>query len=323
VSRERGVEVVSVENPEGLFEGPVVPPDLGGKVELSIATDAVSPWKRIFHRFRRNRVAMVALAFIVLMVLVAVFAPLLAPYPPKETSSAINQTPSAEHLLGTDDVGRDILSDVMYGARVSLAVGALTILMAATVAIPIGLFTGYAGGWVDSVTGRLMEALMTVPGLVLALVIAALLGSSIPLVSLAIAIPFVPGYVRLLRASVLAVREETFIEASRAVGVSRRRMIAKHVLPNVASPLIVQIAVSFGYALLAEAGLSFLGFGPGLSWGSQLSEAYHFVLEDPWGLIPAGTAIFLTVLAFNLLGDGLRDSLGRETFVIKPEAATV
>jgi ABC-type dipeptide/oligopeptide/nickel transport system permease subunit len=169
---------------------------------------------------------------------------------------------------------------------------------------------------------RIMDALFTFPPLMLALALAALLGASVTNASIAIAIPFIPGYARLVRAEVLSVREEAFIEASRSVGVSSGRMLRRHVLPNVASPLIVQVAVSFGYALLAEAGLSFLGFGvqpPNASWGTMLQSAYNFVLQKPWPMIPPGVAIVLTVLAFNLVGDGLRDSLGREVFKVKEE----
>jgi ABC-type dipeptide/oligopeptide/nickel transport system permease subunit len=280
-----------------------------------------TPLHRLFSRFSKNRPGMIALAFLIFVVVVAIAAPLVAPHNPAHISlNAINQGPSTAHWLGTDDLGRDILSRLIYGAQVSMRVSGLVVLLAAAAAVPIGLTAGYFGHWVDAVLMRIMDALFTFPPLMLALGLAALLGPSLTNASIAIAIPFIPGYARLVRAEVLSVREEPFIEASRSVGVSSGRMLRRHVLPNVASPLIVQVAVSFGYALLAEAGLSFLGFGvqpPHASWGTMLESAYNFVLDKPWPMIPPGVAIMLTVLAFNLVGDGLRDSLGREVFKVK------
>jgi peptide/nickel transport system permease protein len=285
-----------------------------------VGAEGVAPWRRLVRRFRKNRSAMLALGFLVFVVLVAVLAPLLAPDSPTSTSVAVNQGPSAAHWLGTDDVGGDILSKLMYGAQVSMRACSQIVFMATAVALPLGLVAGYFGKWTDAGIMRVMDALFTFPPLVLALAVAALLGPSITNVSIAIAIVFVPGFTRLIRAQVLAVREETFMEASRSVGAGSARMMAKHLLPNVSSPLIVQVALSFGFALLAEAGLSFLGFGvqiPSSSWGTMLGAAYPFMLDKPWPMFPPGIAIFLTVLAFNLVGDGLRDSLGRETFRVK------
>jgi peptide/nickel transport system permease protein len=181
--------------------------------------------------------------------------------------------------------------------------------------VPIGLAAGYFAGPTDNVLMRLMDALFAFPPLILAITVVALLGRSLHNESIAIAVTFTPGFARVIRGQVLAVREETFIEASRSVGAGPLRMIRRHILPNVASPLIVQTALSFGYALLAEAGLSFLGLGvqpPSASWGVMLQEAYQFVLSDPWATVVPGVAIALTVLSFNFVGDGLRDALGRE-----------
>jgi peptide/nickel transport system permease protein len=231
--------------------------------------------------------------------------------------------PSASHLLGTDDLGRDILSRVIYGARSSMAAAFLIVFLGLVVALPIGLVSGYLAGRVDAVVMRLMDVLFTFPPLVLALAVTAMLGPSLIHASIALALVFVPSFVRLIRGQVLAVREELYIEASRSSGLSDARILVRHVLPNVASPIVVQAAVSLGYALLAEAGLSFLGLGtqpPTASWGTMLSEAFTFVLNKPWPLIPPGLAIFLAVLAFNLVGDGLRDALGREHFQIAPRA---
>ena len=282
---------------------------------------SLTPWRRLISRFVRNRPGMIALIFLTVVVAVAIAAPLVAPQDPAHVSlTRINQGPSGAHWLGTDDLGRDILSRLIYGARVSMRVAGLVVLLAAAAALPIGLLAGYFGRAVDASLMRVMDALFTFPPLMLALALAALLGPSLTNASIAIAIPFIPGFARLVRAEVLAVKEEPFIEASRSVGASSGRMLRRHVLPNVASPLIVQVAVAFGYALLAEAALSFLGFGvqpPNASWGTMLQSAYNFVLDKPWAMIPPGVAIMLTVLAFNLVGDGLRDSLGREVIKVK------
>lgn len=289
----------------GLRHAPTLDP------ETLEAPATPAPWRRLAHNFRRNRAAMTGLVFVGVVVLLALLAPWIAPYPanyisPNAAVSVKNQGPSLEHLLGTDFVGSDLLSQILWGARTSLAVTFLAVGIATVVAVPVGLVAGYVGRWVDSVIMRISDALFAIPPLILALVIAALLGRTVPLVALAIAVPFVPGFVRLVRAETLGVREETYIEAARAVGVPMPRMLRRHVFPNAAPPLIVQLALGLGYALLAEAGLSFLGFGPGLSWGTTLQTGYQYMLSAPWPMIPPGTAIFLTVLAFNLVGDGLR-----------------
>jgi peptide/nickel transport system permease protein len=282
-----------------------------------------SLWGRAFRRFVRNRLALAGFCFIVVVVTTAVFAPWLWPQNPvTQHLNQLNQGPSAAHWLGMDDLGRDLLSRLIQGTRVSMQVCLGVILLAVGVALPIGLISGYFGGIVDSIIMRVMDAMFTLPVLALALAIAALLGPSIFHTSIAIAVGFVPGLVRIVRGQALAVREEAYVEASRSVGISQFRMLRRHIFPNVAAPLIVQIAISFGYALLAEAGLSFLGLGvqpPNSSWGTMLQDAYQFILVAPWGLFPPGIAIALTVLSFNLVGDGLRDALGREVFVVRRE----
>ncbi len=289
--------------------------------DFDLSANSVSLWRRSARRFAHDRVAMVGLVVIVLVVLTAIFAPWIWPQSPiAQHLNSLNQTPSRAHWLGTDFLGRDVLSRLIQGTRVSMQVCLGVVLLAIAVALPVGLVSGYVGGWVDAVIMRVMDGMFTLPTLALALAVAALLGPSVFHSSVAIAIGFVPGFVRLVRGQALAVREEAYIEASRSIGVSQFRMIRKHVLPNVAAPLIVQVAVSFGYALLAEAGLSFLGLGvqpPNASWGTMLEYAFSYILSDPWGLFPPGIAIAITVLAFNLVGDGLRDSLGRETFVAR------
>lgn len=271
--------------------------------------------RRTASRFLHDRTAMAGAVFVVVLVAAALLAPEMAPYSPTANFPAVNAGPSAAHWLGTDDVGRDLLSRLLFGARISLEAATLVTALALIVAAPIGLVAGYFAGRTDNVLMRVIDALFAFPPLILAITVAALLGRSLHNESIAIAVTFVPGLTRVVRAQVLAVREETFIEASRAVGAGPLRMIGRHVLPNVASPLIIQTAVILGYALLAEAGLSFLGLGvqpPSASWGVMLQEAYQFVLVDPWATVIPGLAIALTVLSFNLVGDGLRDALGRE-----------
>jgi peptide/nickel transport system permease protein len=196
----------------------------------------------------------------------------------------------------------------------------LVVTIATSIALVLGLASGYFGGWLGAVIDRCMDALFTFPPLTLALAIAALLGASLTNASIAIAIVFIPGLVRVIRSQVLAVREETFVEAARSVGTTDRRMLRKHVLPNVVSPVIVQAALAFGYAIGAEAGLSFLGLGvnpPTASWGVMLQEAYARINETQWPLIPPAVAILVAILAFNLVGDGLRDALGRESVAVE------
>jgi peptide/nickel transport system permease protein len=289
--------------------------------EVAVTVDEVTsptPWRRLVRRFSHNPTAVIGLVFLAALVFVAIFATVVQPQnPATQHLNNLNEGPSAAHWLGTDDTGRDLLSRIVSGARVSMRVCAQVVVLAVLVALPLGLIAGYFGKWIDALIMRVMDALFTFPPLMLALGLAALLGPSLTNASIAIAIPFVPGFVRVLRAQVLAVREEAFIEASRSIGAGSGRMLRRHIFPNVASPLIVQVALSFGYALLAEAGLSFLGFGvqpPNASWGTMLQSAYQFINDKPWPLFPPGIAIALTVLAFNLVGDGLRDALGREIF---------
>jgi ABC-type dipeptide/oligopeptide/nickel transport system permease subunit len=271
--------------------------------------------RRFISRFLHDRVAMAGAIFVLLVVLVALLAPVVAPYSPTANFGVINGGPSSAHWLGTDDVGRDLLSRLIYGARISLEAAVIVVVLALAVSVPIGLTAGYFAGRTDNVLMRIMDAMFAFPPLILAITVAALLGRSLHNEAIAIAITFVPGLVRVVRGQVLAVREETYIEASRSLGAGSVRMVGRHVLPNVASPLIIQTAVILGYALLAEAGLSFLGLGvqpPDASWGVMLQEAYQFILSDPWATVIPGLAIALTVLSFNFVGDGLRDALGRE-----------
>jgi peptide/nickel transport system ATP-binding protein len=267
-------------------------------------------------RFLHQRWAIAGLVFLLIVIVAAIFAPLVAPHAPDaQDINAVNAGPSAAHWLGTDDLGRDILSRLIWGARISLRVSFEIVALAAVVAIPLGLIAGFFRGAVDSVIMRTMDALFSFPPLILALTVAALLGADINDAAIAIAIVFVPSFVRLLRGEVIAVREEAYIESARSLGATSKRLVSRHVVPNVASPIIIQMALALGFALLTEAGLSFLGVGeqpPTPSWGGMLQEGFQFINTAPWALVFPGLAIMFTVLAFNLVADGLRDSLGRE-----------
>jgi oligopeptide/dipeptide ABC transporter ATP-binding protein len=267
-------------------------------------------------RFLHQHWAIAGLVFLLVVIVAAIFAPLIAPHPPDtQDINAVNAAPSASHWFGTDDLGRDILSRLIWGARISLRAAFEIVGIAAVVAIPLGLIAGFFRGAVDSVIMRAMDALFSFPPLILALTVAALLGADVNDASIAIAIVFVPSFVRLLRGEVIAVREEAYIESARSLGATSNRLVARHVVPNVASPIIIQLALALGFALLTEAGLSFLGIGeqpPIPSWGGMLQEGFQFINSAPWAVIFPGIAIMLTVLAFNLVADGLRDSLGRE-----------
>ena len=234
-----------------------------------------------WHRFRKERFAMGGLVFLLVVIVAAIFAPLIAPYDPNtQNLNLINAGPSLAHWLGTDDLGRDILSRLIWGGRTSLRATFEIVAVAAVIAIPLGLIAGFFRGAVDSVIMRLMDAMFSFPPLILALTVAALLGASVNDTALAIGIVFVPGFVRLIRGQVIAVREENFIESARSLGATSPRLIRKHIVPNVASPVIIQVALALGFALLVEAGLSYLGIGeqpPTPSWGGMLQEGFNFI----------------------------------------------
>jgi peptide/nickel transport system permease protein len=278
------------------------------------AARSVSPRKRRLKKLLRNRGAMVAVAFLVLILICALFGSLLEPYNPNAIDILHrNATPSWSHWLGTDDLGRDILSRIIAGAAIAVRVSLQSVLVALVVAVPIGLFSAYIGGTVDAVIMRFVDAALSFPALVLALAIAGVLGPSVGHAAIAISVTMLPGFIRLVRGSALQVKHETFVEASRSVGVPTRRILRKRILPNIRSPIIVAASLAFGGAILAEAGLSFLGLSvqpPDASWGNMLRRAYDFSLFTyPWQLVIPGAVIALTILAYNTLGDGLRDTL--------------
>jgi ABC-type dipeptide/oligopeptide/nickel transport system permease subunit len=273
---------------------------------------AVSPLRRQLRRFARNKPAIVGAVLVALFVALAVLAPLVAPGDPFKTSFlTIRKPPSALYWLGTDDLGRDILSRMLYGARASLMAGVVSVAIAALVGVPIGLIAGFYGGLVDGVISRMIEALLAIPFLILAIALAAFLGPSLVNAMIAIGLSAMPIFARLTRGQVLSVKAEDYVEGARAIGLPDRWIILRYILPNALPPILVQATLTVATAIIAEASLSFLGLGqqpPNPSWGSMLNTAKNYVNQAPWMSISPGAAIFLVVLAFNLLGDGLRDA---------------
>ncbi|WP_262927313.1 ABC transporter permease [Phytohalomonas tamaricis] len=276
------------------------------------------PGARVWRRFRHHPSALLGGTLVLAFVIVALGSPWLAPFDPAANDwMAIRQAPSAAHWLGTDDVGRDVLSRLLYGARASLYAGVLSVVIAFIIGVPFGLLAGYYGGLVDATISRVIEALLACPFLILAIAFSAFLGPSLTNAMIAIGIAASPMFARLTRGQVMAVKTEDYIEGARAVGASDLRIISRYILPNVFTPLLVQATLTIATAIIAEASLSFLGLGqqpPAPSWGSMLDTAKNFITQAPWMAVSPGVAIFIVVFGFNILGDGLRDALDpRET----------
>jgi len=283
----------------------------------TLAIDALpreeSPGRRAARRLAKRRASLAGLFVVLFFIAVAVFAPWISPYDPLATSwSAIRKAPSAAHWFGTDEIGRDVLSRVIYGSRASLLAGIVSVSIALSLGVPTGLLAGYAGRWPDALISRMTDAMLATPFLILAIALAAFLGPSLTNAMIAIGISATPIFIRLTRAQVLSVKVEDYVEAARAVGNSHLRIAVRHILPNVIPPLIVQSTLAVAAAVIAEASLSFLGLGqqpPAPSWGSMLNTAKNYVDNAPWMAVWPGMSIFLLVLSFNLVGDGLRDAL--------------
>ena len=268
----------------------------------------------MLRAFRRDPLAVVSLVVIVLFVLGAILAPVLTPYPgqgqgePNVLEKFV--PPSRAHPLGTDYLGRDVLARILYGGRSSLSVGLLVVIVASMIGVPLGAVAGYYGGWVDDLLMRITDIFLAFPPLLLAIAIASALGASFTNTMIAIAITWWPWYARLVRAQTLSLREEYFIEAARSIGVSDISIIMRHILPNVMTPVLVQATMDVGSAILTAAALSFIGLGiqpPAPDWGKMISTGRIYFIERPWFAGSAGAAIFLVTLAFNLLGDAVRD----------------
>jgi peptide/nickel transport system permease protein len=279
----------------------------------SVRDELESPSRRALRRLLKRKGAVVGLVAIATFILLALFASFVAPYDPIATSwSAVRKPPSLQHWFGTDDLGRDILARVIYGARASLLAGAISVGIALTIGVPLGLLAGYRGGFVDALISRITDAMLACPFLILAIALAAFLGPSLGNAMIAIGISATPIFIRLTRGQVMSVKVEDYVEAARAVGNPSWRIALVHILPNILPALMVQATLSIAAAIIAEAALSFLGLGqqpPAPSWGSMLNAAQRFLTNAPWMAIWPGLAIFLVVLSLNLVGDGLRDAL--------------
>jgi peptide/nickel transport system permease protein len=275
-------------------------------------------WRDALFRLRRNPGAMVGFSIVSLFVLVAVFAPLIAPSDPLEQDIAALAGrccpgPSAEHFFGLDALGRDEFSRVVYGARYSLVIGVVSVAVGLTLGLLLGSIAGYMGGWADSIVMRLMDIMLAVPGLLLAIGIVAMLGQNLSSIMIAVGVTQIPIFARLLRGSILSLRENDFVLAARSIGVPRRQILSSHILPNAISPVIVQGTLAMATAIIDVAGLGFLGLGPQdpstPEWGTMLTDTTRYLQTAPHLAIIPGVAIIITVLGFNLIGDGLREAL--------------
>lgn len=268
----------------------------------------------VFRRFFRHKMAVIGLVIVTLLILMAIFAPLLAPHDPNEIGMQFQAPPGGEHFFGTDGIGRDVLSRLIYGSRISLSVAAVSVTMYVVIGVILGALAGYFGGITDVIIMRLSDVVMSFPALMLILVVVSLMGPSIFNVMMILGLLGWPQIARIIRGQFLALREQDFVQAGRAMGATDARLIFLHVLPNAFSPVLVAATFGAAVAILTEAGLSFLGLGvqpPTASWGNMLSDAQSLsILESmPWLWVPAGGAIFLSVLCINFVGDGLRDAL--------------
>ncbi len=271
-------------------------------------------WRDVWRRLRRDHLAVGSLALLLLLVALSTLAPWIAPYNPSDTDLVHRLLPpgSPGHWLGTDHLGRDMLSRLLYGGQASLVVGFTAVLLAMTLGVILGLLTGYYRGIVDSVVMRLIDLLLAFPAVLLAIAVIAALGPGLMNAMLAVAVVGIPYYTRIVRSSVLSLREKEYVEAGRALGLSDARLLALHILPNCLSPILVAATLDVGWMIMAAAGMSFLGLGaqpPQAEWGVMLSEGRNFMRVGPHESVLPGLAIFLVVLALNLLGDGLRDAL--------------
>lgn len=270
-------------------------------------------WKEFVKRFSRNRIALAGFVIMLILVLVAIFAPYVAPYNPYDSQMPLSLAkPSMQHLLGCDELGRDLLSRIIFGARISLRVGLEAVAIALTIGIILGALAGYYGGWLDLVIMRIMDIMLAFPSILLAIAFMAVLGRGIQNAIIAIGIVSIPEYARIVRGSVLSVKENDYITAARAIGNSDAGIIFKHILPNVLAPIIVRATLGISSAILDTAALGFLGLGvapPTAEWGTMLGAGRGYIWDAPHLLTFPGLAITITVLAFNLMGDGLRDAL--------------
>jgi peptide/nickel transport system permease protein len=271
------------------------------------------PWKEAWISFYKNRLALVGLGIVVFFIIIAIIAPVIAPYSFKDQVLADRMLPpSSEHWFGTDDFGRDIFSRIVYGARISLWVGFFSVLGSVVFGTILGIVAGYYGRWVDAIISRIFDIMLAFPSILLAIAVVAILGPSLQNALIAIAVINIPNFGRLVRSKVLSVKQEEYIMAARAVGMRDTRILFRHILPNSISPVIVQATLAIATAIIEAAALGFLGMGaqaPTPEWGKMLADSKNYITQAPWTLFFPGVAIMLTVLGFNLMGDGLRDIL--------------
>lgn len=275
--------------------------------------ETVSPWKEAWQSFRKNRLALVGLGIVIFFIIIAIIAPIIAPFGFKEQQLTERLTaPSGKHWFGTDDFGRDIFSRIVYGARISLWVGLFSVLASAVAGTLLGIVAGYYGKWADSIISRMFDIMLAFPSILLAIAVVAILGPSLQNALVAIAVINIPNFGRLVRSKVLSVKQEEYIMSARAVGMKDSRILLHHILPNSVTPVIVQATLAIATAIIEAAALGFLGLGaqaPTPEWGKMLSDSKQYLVQAPWTLFFPGIAIMLTVLGFNLMGDGLRDVL--------------
>jgi peptide/nickel transport system permease protein len=282
-------------------------------ISLTVAPRRASEWRRFRRVFFNRGIVVFGMVVILLFIVVAIFAPFLAPYDPydQDLSNTLSQ-PSQSHLLGTDATGRDTLSRILFGTRTSLMIGLIVVIVSCTIGMTLGMIAGYFGGWTHTIIMRCIDALMSFPMILLAIVIAALLGGGLKNVIIALSVANIPVYTRLMCAQVLSIKENDYIVAERSLGASDLRIMLRHILPNCLPPLIVLITMMLGSVILAEAGLSFLGIGitsPVAAWGSMVNDGREYLLTRPVLSFAPGLALMLVVFAFNMVGDGLRDAL--------------
>lgn len=274
---------------------------------------AAGPWKEAWRSFRKSKSAVVGAGIVIFFVLVAVIGPMLAPQGINEQNLAIRLLPpSGDYWFGTDDLGRDVFSRILHGARLSLTVGISSVVLSAFFGSLLGIIAGYYGRWIDTLISRIFDIMLAFPSILLAIAVVSILGPSLRNALIAIAIINVPNFGRLIRSRVLAIKEEEYIHAAKAIGMKNTRILWRHILPNSMTPIIVQGTLAIATAIIEAAALGFLGLGaeaPHPEWGKMLADARMFLMNAPWAMVFPGVAIMLTVIGFNLMGDGLRDAL--------------
>jgi peptide/nickel transport system permease protein len=270
-------------------------------------------WSNVFKRLKKSKTSMFGLFIVLVLIFFAIFAPFIAPHDPIVGQLSLrHNAPSAEYLFGTDSQGRDVLSRVLYGAKISIEIGLISVGIALIFGITMGVLAGYYGGVIDIIVMRIVDIMLAFPTILLALAIVTILGPSLTNAMIAVGVVNIPKFARIVRSSVLSVKENEYIEAAISIGCTDFEIITKHILPNCLAPILVQSTLTIGTAILEAAGLSFLGLGaqpPMAEWGSMLADSRGYMRQAPWSVMYPGLAIMVTVLGFNLLGDGLRDAL--------------